>query len=115
MGGSRASMGGSRASMGGSRASMCGSQQKVNRGIIIKIRKYLKHRAEHEGVEMNFSEVWFQTYIFVGYRLLFGITIDDDGNPLSDDQEPSAGFLKAWLEKDVGVEGFDTDRKSVSL
>ena len=63
----------------------------------MKIIDYLTYRAWHEGVGSELDEKFFQENLDAGIRLFFGIETDDEGNPLSDVQEPEKGFLEDWL------------------
>ena len=65
----------------------------------MKLIDYLTYRAWHEGVAMELDDDnnFFTLQLSQGKRIFFGITTDDKGNPLSDEQEPEKGFLDDWL------------------
>ena len=59
---------------------------------------YLEHRANIEGVKidrdyiLSSSEIYFNK----GVRSFFGVQLDEDGNILSDTQQPFKGFIDTY-------------------
>lgn len=60
------------------------------------LHSYLCARARKEGTSCELSAIWFREHLESGIRHFFGITVDDSGFPLSDEQEPEPGFLDRW-------------------
>ena len=55
---------------------------------------YMTYRAAQEKLEMSLEHKWFAVHFHAGYRSFFGIELDDEGNLLSDSQQPN--MLEAW-------------------
>ena len=68
---------------------------------IIRFLNYLKYRAEHQGVPLALDEGCIMESFHVGVRLFFGVTIDDNGLPIHDRDQPYDGFLEEWLERSI--------------
>ena len=58
---------------------------------------YLKKRSVVEGVEFNLDDEFFINYFNGGIRRFFGVTIDNNGFPLSDEQQPTDSFYEKFL------------------
>ena len=65
----------------------------------IRFLNYLKHRADHQGVPLALDEGFIMESFHVGVRYFFGVTIDDNGMPIHDREQPYEGFLEEWIER----------------
>ena len=68
---------------------------------IIRFLDYLKYRANHEGAPLALEEGFILESFHVGVRFFFGVTIDDNGLPMHDAQQPYDGFLDEWLSRSI--------------
>ena len=68
---------------------------------VIRFLNYLKHRADHLGVPLALDEGFILESFHVGVRFFFGVTIDDNGLPIHDREQPHDGFLEEWLERSI--------------
>jgi hypothetical protein len=57
--------------------------------IMTKLTQYMKARAKFENVEWLLTEDNLSPYYDKGVRNFFGVEIDDEGNLLEDQQQPS--------------------------
>jgi hypothetical protein len=58
---------------------------------------YIKARADFEGAEFKLELNLFNSGYEKGCRTFFGVTINDLGFPLHDEQEPQFGFLNNFI------------------
>lgn len=58
---------------------------------------YMKARADFEQVEWCLTEEWLQDHFDAGIRVFFGVTVDDDGELLSDTEQPT--FFGPYMER----------------
>ena len=65
----------------------------------IRFLNYLKYRADHYGVPLALDEGFIMESFHVGVRYFFGVTIDDNGMPIHDREQPYEGFLEEWIER----------------
>jgi len=63
---------------------------------IVFLDAYLRLRATIEGVEYQLSPEFLGQLHLKGVRTFFGITVDEKGFPINDEQEPQPGFLEKW-------------------
>lgn len=68
---------------------------------VIRFLNYLKYRADHQGVPLALDEGFILESFHVGVRFFFGVTIDDNGSPIHDREQPHDGFLEEWLERSI--------------
>jgi len=54
-----------------------------------KLSQYMNMRARFENVQWELTEQDLKPYFDKGVRSFFGVTIDDNGNLISDDNQPS--------------------------
>jgi hypothetical protein len=66
---------------------MSSENQKDN--IMNKLSQYMNMRAHFENVQWELTEQDLKPYFDKGVRSFFGVTIDDNGNLISDDNQPS--------------------------
>lgn len=78
-------------------------QHQINK--VKHLESYLRSRANREGVAFDLPTSFFVTAMTNGIRLFFGILIDDNGNLLSDNQEPEKGFLAKWKKNNANSGG----------
>ena len=67
----------------------------------IKFLDYLKYRADHNEVPLALDEGFIVESFHIGVRFFFGVTIDDNGLPMHDAEQPYDGFLDEWLERKI--------------
>jgi len=67
----------------------------------IRFLNYLKHRADHLEVPLALDEGFIMESFHVGVRYFFGVTIDDNGMPIHDREQPYEGFLEEWIERSI--------------
>jgi len=69
---------------------------------------YLKKRSVVEGVEFNLDDEFFINHFNGGIRTFFGVTVDNNGFPLFDEQQPNDSFYDDFLfeyySKSIGLE-----------
>ena len=58
---------------------------------------YLKRRSVLERVEFNLDDEFFIDYFNNGIRKFFGVTVDENGFPLRDEQQPNELFYEDFL------------------
>ena len=58
---------------------------------------YLRLRSKVEGVEFKLNDKFFINYFNNGIRRFFGVTVDENGFPLFDEQQPSDSFYDDFL------------------
>jgi len=58
---------------------------------------YLKKRSVVEGVGFNLDDEFFINHFNGGIRTFFGVTIDDNGFPLFDEQQPYDTFHRDYM------------------
>ena len=66
-----------------------------------KLIEYMKVRSTIEEVEWGMPDEQMEMMFDMGVRYIFGVSIDNSGNLLSDDQEPYGGFLDRWNNVEV--------------
>jgi hypothetical protein len=61
--------------------------------------EYIKLRAQIEGVEFELDRCFFEAYYVLGVRSFFGVLVDEDCQPIFDEQEPKdhPGLLKSFI------------------
>jgi len=66
---------------------------------------YLRARAKAERVPFDLDEGFIIKMVLAGVYDFFGATLHDEGVwfCLTDEHEPSKGFLRRWLRKNVGT------------
>lgn len=64
-----------------------------------KLVNYLRKRASIEGVEFELEEEFFEVNFNLGVRTFFGVVVDENCNPIFDEQEPKdhPGLLNSFL------------------
>ena len=67
----------------------------------IRFLNYLKYRADHYGVPLALDEGFIMESFHGGVRYFFGVTIDDNGMPIHDREQPYEGFLEEWIERSI--------------
>ena len=77
---------------------------------------YLKKRSVEEGVGFNLDDEFFNYHFNGGIRTFFGVTIDNNGFPLFDEQQPTDSFYDDFLfeyySKVIGLEEWISDISS---
>ena len=68
---------------------------------LIRFLEYLKYRANHNEIPLPMDEGFILESFHIGVRYFFGVTIDDNGLPMHDAEEPYKGFLEEWIERTV--------------
>ena len=68
---------------------------------VIRFLDYLKYRADHNEVPLALDEGFIVESFHIGVRFFFGVTIDDNGLPMHDADQPYDGFLDEWLERKI--------------
>ena len=68
---------------------------------VIRFLDYLKYRADHNEVPLALDEGFIVESFHIGVRFFFGVTIDDNGLPMHDAEQPYDGFLDEWLERKI--------------
>ena len=68
---------------------------------VIRFLDYLKYRADHNEVPLALDEGFIVESFHIGVRFFFGVTIDDNGLPMHDAEQPYEGFLDEWLERKI--------------
>jgi len=68
---------------------------------VIRFLDYLKYRADHNEVPLSLDEGFIVESFHIGVRFFFGVTIDDNGLPMHDAEQPYEGFLDEWLERKI--------------
>ena len=68
---------------------------------VIRFLDYLKYRADHNEVPLALDEGFIVESFHIGVRFFFGVTIDDNGLPMHDAEQPYDGFLEEWLERKI--------------
>ena len=68
---------------------------------VIRFLDYLKYRADHNEVPLSLDEGFIVESFHIGVRFFFGVTIDDNGLPMHDAEQPYDGFLDEWLERKI--------------
>ena len=68
---------------------------------VIRFLDYLKYRADHNEVPLAMDEGFIVESFHIGVRFFFGVTIDDNGLPMHDAEQPYDGFLDEWLERKI--------------
>lgn len=63
------------------------NQPKANK--MTKLNQYMKARANFENLEWELSEELLKPFFEEGIRVFFGVELDDEGNLISDAQQPS--------------------------
>jgi hypothetical protein len=58
---------------------------------------YLKLRSKVEGVGFKLNDKFFIDNFNYGLRIFFGVTVDENGFPLFDEQQPSDSFYEDFL------------------
>lgn len=76
---------------------MSSENQKEN--IMNKLSQYMNVRAQFENVQWELTPQDLEPYFDKGVRSFFGVTIDDHGNLLSDEQQPS--FFNSYKSSSV--------------
>ena len=66
-----------------------------------KLVEYMKLRSSIEKVEWGMTDEQMEEMFDMGVRHIFGVSIDNSGNLLLDDQEPYGGFLDNWNNVEV--------------
>jgi len=61
-----------------------------------KLSKYMKKRSEVENVEWGLSVMYLEQLFVMGMRDFFGVTLDNKGNLLSDEQEPYENYFNEY-------------------
>lgn len=64
-----------------------------------KLKEYLAYRAEIEGVRFNLDEAFFESGFNQGFRVFFGVHLNDLGEIIFDEDEPVDGFLIEFLTR----------------
>lgn len=80
-----------------------------NEQIFTPLIVYLKTRSKEEGVPFELDVLWFLNHYQMGIRNFFGVEIDDDGNLLSDDNEPYDGYLQGFLNYLNGIKDVEEE------
>ena len=62
--------------------------------IMTKLVQYMKSRAEFENLKWQLTEKDLFIYFEKGIRNFFGVVIDDHGNLIEDNEQPS--FFKSY-------------------
>ena len=68
---------------------------------LIRFLEYLKYRANHNEIPLPMDEGFILESFHIGVRYFFGVTIDDNGLPMHDAEEPYKGFLEEWIERTI--------------
>ena len=68
---------------------------------VIRFLDYLKYKADHNEVPLALDEGFIVESFHIGVRFFFGVTIDDNGLPIHDTEQPYDGFLDEWLERKI--------------
>lgn len=76
---------------------MSSESQKEN--IMNKLSQYMSVRARFENVKWELTGQDLEPYFENGVRNFFGVSVDDQGNLLSDDQQPS--FFNSYKSTSV--------------
>ena len=66
-------------------------------GHLHQLHAYVQDRARVEGVDYDLAPDFYFEPFLRGMRLFFGVHICNHGKMLADDQEPSPGYLDAWV------------------
>lgn len=61
------------------------------------LHSYMVFRAKEEGTGHELSREWYLLQFNAGCRLFFGITLNDSGVLLSDEQQPA--IFNKWQQK----------------
>jgi hypothetical protein len=67
--------------------------------MMAKLAQYMKARANFEKVQWLITEEDLSEYFNKGVRNFFGVEIDDNGNLIEDQQQPS--FFKSYKSSSV--------------
>jgi hypothetical protein len=54
-----------------------------------KLVQYMKERAKFENLKWELTEKDLSGYFYHGIRNFFGVVVDDDGNLIEDNEQPS--------------------------
>ena len=71
-----------------------------------RLVEYMELRSQVEETEWGLDTDYFEPYFINGVRHFFGVQLDNDGNILSDTQQPFKGFIDkyrivgGWLRDD---------------
>ena len=77
-----------------------------------KLVEYMKLRSSIEKVEWGMTDEQMEEMFDMGVRYIFGVSIDNSGNLLLDDQEPYGGFLDNWNNIEMNEERWIDDLKT---
>lgn len=58
---------------------------------------YLKQRSVIEKVPFTLNDEFFITLFNIGIRTFFGVTVNEDGFPINDEQQPTDFFYDDFL------------------
>ena len=68
---------------------------------IIRFLNYLKYKADYAETVLVLDEGFIMESFHVGVRYFFGVTVDDSGLPIHDNNQPYDGFLEEWIERTI--------------